>query len=95
MCLRKISKLRKGRDSSLGKATRYGLDGPGIETRWRRDIPHPSRLALGPTQPTIQWVTGLSWGYSGRGVALTTLAQRLKKEHNYTSTPPLGLHGLF
>ena len=35
---------------------------------------------------------------SGRGVALTThphLSPRLKKEHSYTSTPPLGLRGLF
>jgi hypothetical protein len=43
-----------GRDSSVGTATRYGLDGPGIETQWERDFPHPSRLVLGPTQPPIQ-----------------------------------------
>ena len=24
----------KGRDSSVGIATRYGLDGPGIESQW-------------------------------------------------------------
>ena len=29
-------------------STPYGLDGPGIEYRWRRDFPHPSRPALGP-----------------------------------------------
>ena len=40
-------------------ATRYGLDGPGIVSRWGRDFPHPSRLALGPIQPSIQWVPGL------------------------------------
>ena len=40
-----------GRDSSVGIATRYGLDGPGIESRWGRDFPHPSRPALVPTQP--------------------------------------------
>ena len=51
-----------GRDSSVGIATRYGLDGPGIESWWRRDFPHPSRPALGPIQPTVQWVPGLSWG---------------------------------
>ena len=32
----------------MGIATRYGMDGPGIETRWGRDIPYPSRLALVP-----------------------------------------------
>ena len=48
-----------GRDSSVGIATRYGLDGPGIESRWGRDFPHPFRPALDPTQPPIQWVPGL------------------------------------
>jgi len=50
------------RDGSVGIATRYGLDGPGIESLWGRDFPHPSRPALEPTQPPIQWVPGLSRG---------------------------------
>jgi hypothetical protein len=58
----RINYICVGHDSSVGVATRYGLDGAGIETRWRRDFPHPSRTALGPTQPPIQWVPGLSWG---------------------------------
>jgi len=36
--------------SSLGTATSYGMDGPGIESRRVRDFPHRSRTALGPTQ---------------------------------------------
>jgi hypothetical protein len=51
--------LAAGRDSSVGIVTRYGLDGPGIETRWGRAFPHPSRPVLGPTQPPVQWVLGL------------------------------------
>ena len=34
-----------GRDSSVGIATRYGLDIAGIESRRGRDFPHPSRPA--------------------------------------------------
>ena len=35
-------------------ATGYGLDGPGIESRCRRDFPHLYRPALGPTQLPVQ-----------------------------------------
>jgi len=51
-----------GPGTAVGIATGHGLDGPGIESRWGRDIPHLSRPALVPTQPPIQGVPGLSWG---------------------------------
>jgi hypothetical protein len=59
-----------GHDSSVGTAARYGLGVPGIESQWGRDIPHPSRLTLGLTQPSIKWITGLFPGVKrpGRGV---------------------------
>ena len=49
---------RGGRDSSVGIATRYGLDGPGIESLLGQDFPRPSRPAMGTTQPPIKWVSG-------------------------------------
>jgi hypothetical protein len=51
-----------GPGSSVSIATSYGLDGPGIESRWGYDFLHTPRPALGPTQPPVQWVLGLSQG---------------------------------
>ena len=51
-----------GLGSSVGIASAYGLDGPGIESQWGRDFPHLSRPALRPTQPAALWVSVLSRG---------------------------------
>ena len=84
-------------DSAVGIATRYGLDSPGIESRWGRDFPYPSRPVLGPTQllhngyrvfPRVKR-PGLSVEHPPH------LAPRLKKKYSYTSSPPLGLRGMF
>ena len=57
-----ITWVSEGRDSSVGIATRYGVDGPGIEFQWGREFPHPSRPAPRPVQPPMWWLA----------VALTT-----------------------
>ena len=62
-----------GRDSSVGIATRYGLDGLEFESRSGRDLPQQSRPNRRPTQ------SGLCLGQSGRGVELTTYPQSSAK----------------
>ena len=87
----------QGRDSSVGIATAYGLDGQAIESRWGEifrpvqtgPLAHPASCTMG---------TGSFPGVkqTGRGVDHPPhLATRLKKEQSYTSTPPLDLRGLF
>ena len=72
-----------GRDISVGLATCYALYGLRIESLWGRYFPHPSRAALGPTQPPVQLVSIFFPGVKrpGRGVDHPPpLAPGLKKE---------------
>jgi hypothetical protein len=77
-----------GPGSSDVIATGYGLDGPGIESRWRRDFPHLSRPALWSTQPPVQWVPGVE---SGRGVTLTPHPLLVLRSKNTVEIPLLSL----
>ena len=50
-----------GRVSVVGIATRYGLNGLGLEPHWGQEIfspSHPSTLNLGPTQSPVKWAPG-------------------------------------
>jgi len=47
--------------SSLAIATDFGLDGP-VSNPGGDEIFRPSRAALGPTQPPVQWAPGFSRG---------------------------------
>ena len=72
-----------GRDNSVGIATRYGLDGPGIESRWRARFSAPVQTGPGvhPASYTIGTGSFLGVKRPGRGADHPPhLAPRLKKE---------------
>ena len=58
-----------GRDSSVGIATRYGLDGPGIESRWGARFSAPFQTGPGAYPASCTMGTGSFAGVkrSGRG----------------------------
>ena len=59
-----------GRDSSVGIATRYGLGGPGIESRWRARFSAPFQTGPGAHPASYKMGTGSFPGVKrpGRGV---------------------------
>ena len=59
-----------GRDSSVGIATRYGLDGPGIESRWGVRLSAPVQTGSGAYPASYIMGTGSFPGVKrpGRGV---------------------------
>jgi hypothetical protein len=63
------------------------------KSRWGRDFLHTSRPALGPTQPPVQWVPGLSRGLKrlGRDADHSPPSSaEVTKKQSYTSIHPLG-----
>jgi len=96
--LAKLTEPIVGRDRAVGIASRYGLDGSGIESRWGTRFSAP--VQTGPGTRPASYAMGTRY-FPGtkrpeRGVDHPPhLAPRLKKEYSYTSTPPLGLRGLF
>ena len=61
--------LRMGRDNSVGIATRYELDGPGIESRWEARFSGPVHTDPGAHPASSTIVTGTLPGvmWPGRG----------------------------
>jgi len=67
-----------GSVSSVDVAEDYGLDGP-VSNPGRDEIFRPSKPALGPTRPPVQWVPGLSRVRGDRGVGLTPTPSRVPR----------------
>ena len=64
--------VTSGRDSSVGMATLYGLEGQGIESRWGEIFrTYPDRPS-GPPSLLYNGYLVFPGGKVGRGVALTT-----------------------
>ena len=63
-------KMCRGRDSSVGIAIRYGLDGPGIESRWGARFSAPVQTGPGAHPASCTMGTGSFPGVKlpGRGI---------------------------
>ena len=76
------------------------MDGPGFESRQGKAmyiVSETSTPALGPTQPSIQWVQGLFGGVKRAGHDIEHTRPSLVDVTNewiYTSTTPICLHGM-
>jgi len=85
-----------GPGSSAGKATDWTVW--GSNTGGGRDFTQPSRPALWPTQPSVQWVEGLSPGVkSGRAWhwPLTPFQYRGQERVKLDLYTPYGPYGLY
>jgi len=86
------------RDSSVGKATRYGLEGPGIEFRCEVRFSAPVQTGRGAHPATYTMGRGSlpEVKRPGRGNEQPPhLPLKLRKEYSYKSAPSLDLRGLF
>ena len=86
-----------GRDRSVGTATRYGLDGPAVQSRWGARFSAPVQTGPGAHLASYTMDTGSFPGVKRPGSGVDHppyLAPKLKKQYIYTF-PPLGLRGLF
>ena len=85
-----ISSVRS-QDGSVGIVTRYGLEGPGIESGWGEIFrTYPDRL-WGPTSLLYNGYRVFPGGKGGRGMMLTTHPLLLPRLRKSWGIPPLTL----
>ena len=87
-----------GRDSSVGIATRYGLDGPGIESRWKASFSAAVQTGPGAHPASCTMGTGSFPGVNqpGRGAdpPPPSSVPNSKINWSYTSSYPKGFSSL-
>jgi hypothetical protein len=77
------------RNNVVGIATRYGLDGPGIEFRWGRDFSAPVQTGPGAHPASYTMGTGSFPGIKRQGRGFdhpNPIAPRLKKDSTLNGT---------
>jgi hypothetical protein len=70
-----------------GTVSRYGLDGPGVESPWRRDFPHAYRPALWPTQFPVQCALALFVDGKAAGASSAEVKERVDPYLYFPSGP--------
>jgi hypothetical protein len=88
--------LLLGPDSSVGIATDYGLDGPGIESWWGRDLPACQGRPWGPPSLLYNGYRVFLGGKELPGRAADhspPSSAEVMQEYSYNSTHPLGHTG--
>jgi hypothetical protein len=80
-----------GQDSVVGLATRHGLDGPGIESRWRARSAAPVQTGPGadPASSTMGTVSfpGVKWPRRGFDHPLLSSAEVKERVQLYLYSP--------
>jgi len=87
-----------GWEGSVGIATHYGMDGPRIESRWRARFSASVHTGPGAHPASYTMCTGSFPGVKPprRGVDHPLPSStEVKESVDITSSPPLGIRGLF
>ena len=85
--------IRCGPGSSVGIATGYGMDGPGIESRWGARFSAPVQTGPGAHPASCTMGTGSLPGVkSGRGMTLTSHGHERVELYPYSPYGPCGLY---
>jgi hypothetical protein len=71
-CIFPFTDLMRSRNSSVGITTRYGLEGPGIEFRWREIFRTYPRRLRSPPRPLYNGYRVFPGGKGGQCVKLTS-----------------------